>query len=438
MRIYNRIKDFFKKNDFLKNIFLVVGGTAFAQLLTILVSPILTRIYPPEQYGVLTVCNSFLILLSISISLDYQNAIPIADNDEDACHLVIISIGFLILNTILLGFILAFFGKQFLTLFNSRQLINFRFYIIIGVFAIGMYNILIQVGYREREFKEISATKYVQSLCGNSIKIIMGISKFGALGLVLGTIIGQSAGVLRLGKILKKTFSKTHYKKNNRKIFNLIKKYKNFPLFSAPNNYIYSASSQLPVLVLTLFYGESVVGNFGLANTVVGLPFSLIGSSIGQVFYSEIARYGKQDCYRMKEESVKILKKMIIIGFFPFIILLLFAPQIFVIIFGKDWFVAGQYTQLLSISTYLSFLSYPVGRILEILSRQQIALFTNIFRLLILLASLFFSGIYHFQALHTIALYSVLNAFTYVLLISVIFIELKRQIKNKRRKGIEQ
>lgn len=87
MRIYSKLF----KSKFAKNIALVAGGTAFAQLIGVVFSPIITRIYLPEEYGVLTVYASVLAIISISASLDYQLAIPIADDDEKAINLLALS-----------------------------------------------------------------------------------------------------------------------------------------------------------------------------------------------------------------------------------------------------------------------------------------------------------------------------------------------------------
>lgn len=431
MNLYKRCRTYLMSKVLFKNIILIVGGTSFAQLLTILVSPILTRIYPPDQYGILTVCNSLLILLSISISLDYQNAIPIADNSEDACQLTIISIGFLTVNSIILGAILLVFGNQILIYFNYEQLAGYKLYIVIGVFFLGLYNIFIQICYREKEFKKITQTKCVQSILGNLLKVLLGIIKVGPSGLIIGTIVGQSAGVMKLRKIYKHISKEICFVPNKEKSINLIRRYKKFPLYSAPNNYVFTATSQIPVLLLAMYYGNTVVGNFGMAYMVVGLPFSLIGSAIGQVFYAEIASYGINDIKRMKIESIKILKKMIIIGLIPFLSILFFAPYIFVIAFGEVWRDAGKYTQILAISTYFNFLCYPIGRILEIISQQQVSLLFNSFRLLILIFSIFLSGINNISAEDALTIFSFINALTYILLILIIFKELTKKIREE-------
>ena len=41
-----------KKSSFASDVLTLAGGTTFAQILTILAAPVLTRLYGPEDFGV--------------------------------------------------------------------------------------------------------------------------------------------------------------------------------------------------------------------------------------------------------------------------------------------------------------------------------------------------------------------------------------------------
>ncbi len=43
---------FFPKNEFAKNVLTLITGTTTAQTIPIIISPLLTRIYSPEDFGV--------------------------------------------------------------------------------------------------------------------------------------------------------------------------------------------------------------------------------------------------------------------------------------------------------------------------------------------------------------------------------------------------
>lgn len=429
MRIYNKLF----KSKFAKNIVLVAGGTAFAQLIGVVFSPIITRIYLPEEYGILTVYASVLALISISASLDYQQAIPIADDDEKAINL-------LALSTIVLTFFVAFtvllfifLGDEILGILDSQTLLNYKYLIPVGVFFTGGYNILLQWTFRMRNYKAITKTKINQSVSSNLLKVILGIFHIGPLGLVLGTVVGQSAGIttLTIPIFTEKSLVKKINIKDMRK---LAKRYIKFPLYSAPSNYVYTAGSQLPFIFLTSLFGNNVIGLFGLANSIVNMPMDLIGTSISQVFYAEAANIGKSDPEKLKKLSLQLMKKLALVGLIPVIVLFLCGPELFSFVFGPKWYEAGIYAQIISVMIYFHFIILPVGRILEIFERQKEGLILNIFRLVLIFSVFGVAKFMKMNSYQTIILYTISNSFTYVLLFIVVLRIMNSEIKDIHRR----
>ena len=75
----------FRLEQYLENIFLISSGTILAQAIGVLVTPIVTRLYLPSDYGILTSFNSVIAILII-IALDYHKAIPLAKNDNQVIN----------------------------------------------------------------------------------------------------------------------------------------------------------------------------------------------------------------------------------------------------------------------------------------------------------------------------------------------------------------
>src|SRR5674476_183139 len=83
---------FISSDPLLKGIVILGSGTVISQVLSILFVPVLTRIYPPEVYGTLAVFTSLLTILLVGSSFKYELTIPIAENDEDAETLLLLSL----------------------------------------------------------------------------------------------------------------------------------------------------------------------------------------------------------------------------------------------------------------------------------------------------------------------------------------------------------
>lgn len=406
------------RSKFSKNIALVAGGTALAQAIGVVFSPIITRVYPPDEYGILTAYTAVLGLLSIAASLDYQKAIPIAKDDEEAFNLLALSTLALITVVGLITILLAFLGDALLSILDSQVLNKYKYLIPIGILFAGMYDIVLQWNFRIRNYKSITITKISQSLTSNLFKAILGFLKIGPIGLVVGTIIGQSAGITTLFSPI---LDERHLIKkiNFIEIKRVAKRYINFPLYSAPSNYVYTAGTQMPVIFLSSLFGSLTTGLFGLANSIVNIPMNLIGMSVSQVFYSEAANIGKSNPQELKRISVKLIRKLALIGIIPLITLLIFGPWLFSFVFGEKWYEAGVYARTISCMVYFHFIILPVGRILEIFERQKEGLILNVLRLLLIFIVYGTAKFMNLSPHNTIALYAISNSATYIILLIV-------------------
>lgn len=407
---------------------IIAGGTALAQALGVIFSPIITRIYPPEQYGILTAYSAVLGLLAISASFDYQKAIPIEEDDVKAINILALSIILLVFSVIAITVLFAMFGDYFLNLLDSKNLTSYKYLIPIGVFFVGIFDIALQWNFRDRNYKVITRTKISQSIAANITKIVLGIIELGPMGLILGFIIGQSAGITSLASPLIKD-KKVVSKLSVRRLEYVLKRYKKFPIYSAPSNYVYTAGNSIPVVLLTSIFGSSVTGFFGLANSIISLPMNLIGTSVAQVFYSEAASIGKSNPREIKRLAVKLIKKLSIIALAPLIILLLFGPCLFSFVFGYQWYDSGIYARILSVMVYFHFIILPIGRILEIFERQREGLVFNMIRLVMVLAVFIMAKILDFNSYQTITLYSLSISLTYIGLLIMVLNIMNKEIK---------
>jgi O-antigen/teichoic acid export membrane protein len=199
---------------------------------------------------------------------------------------------------------------------------------------------------------------------------------------------------------------------------------------------VYTASNNLPVILLVSLFDSTITGFFGLAKSITYLPISLIGNSISQVFYSESANLGKENPKEIKRLSVSLMKKIAIIAVIPLLVLLIFGPILFSFVFGNEWYEAGIYARLLSIMVYFHFIITPIGRVLEIFERQSEGLALNIVRLVLVAGVFSVSKIMGFSSYITVGLYSISNAVTYIILLILVLRILDHEIKRVDEKLI--
>lgn len=404
-------------NNIAKSVLIISSGAMMTQALSFLFSPIITRIYPPEEYGVMSLFASTISILSVITSLKYEVALPIEKDEKKAKSLFVSCLIILSIFTLTLFLVIQIFGYNLFSLFQAERLFDYKFLLIVGVFFYGFREILMNWYYRKKDFKFISSSRVSQNLLGNSSKVLLGLLNFGVPGLLIGQVIKETFSVFPFfRKILKSEnmFDDFSIKKS----YQVIKEYKNYPFYQTPSSFLNVVKNQLPVFSLA-FYGSSVVGLYGLANTVVKIPMTLLGNSVRNVFFAEAASIGKENPVGLKKLSNQIFNKLIIIGIFPLILLILFGPFLFTLIFGSNWTQAGQFSRLLALSVYANFVFSPASRVYQILDRQRVKLLIDIFGLLIVLGSFWIARILSPSPNLAILFYSI-SIFIYYLVIFII------------------
>ena len=215
------------KNAFARGVSVLVGGTVGAQVLMVLASPLLTRLYTPEDFGLLAVYASILSLFTVIASLRYELAIPLPEKDSEAAHVAILSLLIVGLITAISALVILIGGERLAQLINAPDMANYLWLIPVGVLAIGCYQVFNYWAIRTKSFGTIAKTKISQSLA--TLAVQLSGFKLGVLALMLGQTGGQSVGVMNLARpALKSPHFKGWQWSDLKKV---AARYKSFPIF---------------------------------------------------------------------------------------------------------------------------------------------------------------------------------------------------------------
>lgn len=405
-KYFSKYKASFKENLFFQNIVVVAGGNATAKLIGILATPIITRLYTPGDYGVFSVFMSVVGIAGSLATLRYAVTIPIARYEKLADNLL--KLCFLITGTLSLIWFLSilFFGNKIVEIFSAQQLQPYLWLMPIVFLGQGVYEALNNWAVRNKNFKLITRTKISQSISSSGIKIGFGVMKITPLGLFIGYIAQEAAGITSLFSKLVKVrpgfFSEFSWKQ----IYYAAQRFRKFPLVQSWSQLLLALGSQLPVLLIGAFYGVEVVGVFGLAQNMINMPMDLIGQSVAQVYYAEISKYGRNNLDKIYKLSVSIIKKLFWVGLIPVGALITFGPFIFKIIFGTEWIDAGIYARILSIMILFRFISSPVLNSLNVLEKQGIQFWLNILRVFLTFSIFLISNNFGLKPVNALIIYS--------------------------------
>jgi O-antigen/teichoic acid export membrane protein len=326
-------------SEFARNVLILMTGTTVAQAIPIAISPILTRIYTPEDFGIFALFFAMISIFGSIANGRYELAIMLPQKDEDAIN--IFALGFIIttLLSLFLFIIILIFHDNIIEFLNNKKIEFWLYFVPLAVFFVGLFNILNYYNTRKKEYKSLANAKVIKSIILAITQLSIGFLKQGATGLITGQILSQIFANMRLFKnILKnKTLLSFISKKN---IIEQAKKYKDFPKFSLWSTLANIINRQFSNILIASFFTASTLGFYSLVQKILGMPTALIGSSIGQVYFQKAST--EKVIYPF---FIKTLKKVSIISLLIFPLLYLIIEDLFTIVFGDEWRVAGVYAK---------------------------------------------------------------------------------------------
>src|SRR5690554_1775236 len=359
-----------KSSGVFRGMITLTMGAGLARIVGIASIPILTRLYSPEDYGVLAVYTSIVAVLVPILTFRYVTAIPLPKTDAMAFNLFVLCAKLIALGTLLIALTLGLFGHTVLGWFSMEELAPYWWLIAIGVMGTASYELFSMWATRKKDYKVIAKTQFSQSLLGNLVKIGLGIIALKPLGLVFGQIVAQSGGIGSFLKSAQKDFKKLYPLVSNKKQKLLASYYQDFPKYRLPSQFLMVLSVQAPVLMMAALYNKDVTGQLSLAMMALTLPVSLIGNGISKAYYAEIAEIGKYQIEKIKKITFLIQKRLFFIGVPAAFLAYWKAEEFFVFVFGKDWVLAGKYAEILSPFVLLQFTSTPLVQVMNIVGSQ--------------------------------------------------------------------
>jgi len=415
MRAVDRLIDRLPRSEFFRGALTIVAGTGAAQVIVVLATPILTRLYSPTDYGILSVATSILFVLISVTCLRYEYAIPIPDDEVEAANVVALSLVTNLVMSVVAGLALWLLGSWLSELFGLSALGPLVILLAVAQFGGGVTSIFINWALRVKDFREIAVNRLTQSLALVVVQIGLGIAAFGAPGLFLGAVAGSIAGSTRLARTAWRRQADVFRRVTRSGVLAAASRYRRFPIFSSGSALLGALGVRAPFLLLVAFHGTAVGGQYALAERVLYLPLTLVAGAVGQVFVAEAARLAREDPKALPALLRRTTWSLVKMAVGPAILVAVTAPFLTAPVFGEVWREAGLYVAILVPMFAVTFVATSTGNILYIVERQGLHLAREMLRLGLLAGSVILAAALHLPPLGTIAFISVAGCATYIL-----------------------
>lgn len=366
-----------------------------AHIITLAISPVITRLYTPDQFGLFALFTSIVSITTLIATGAYEFAIVLPEKKNRAIQLFKLSVFGSILFSAFLFFALLL-GFPFWKEITSLS-VSFLLLLPLGIFASSLMSSFNYWFNRNEYFNEFAQAKISMSVGTGLFQLLLGAIGFTSIGLLIGLIAGRlfSAGTMAIKKIDDLHILFTNWVKRDLKV--VAKRYSDHPKFVLLSSLLSSFSIEIPVFLITSLFGSQELGYYGLSLRVLMAPVTLVSLSVGHVYFQKFAAR-KNKGEKLGPYILRLWAVLALIGILPFTLLFFFSEPVFVFIFGANWSGAGTVSEILAPMLFFLFLVNPTSKSLLVLDQQRIMpLFSAgslIIRLITLLTGYFYYDFY--------------------------------------------
>ncbi|MDR3671655.1 MAG: oligosaccharide flippase family protein [Holophaga sp.] len=393
----------------------VAGGTAVAQGLLVLASPVLTRLYSPADFGVLVVYISLLAMLVILASLRYEYALPIPEDDGEATDLLAVCMLLVTATTTLSSLLLYVLRGRILGWLGVPGLGPFLWLVPVSIFGVGFYQVFNCWAIRKGGYRRIARTKVTQSVTQLALQVGVGAVVKGPFGLLLGHAVGRSNGTRTLAMLDWRNDWARLKQVRWAGMWRAMVRFRRFPVIASGTALMNAFNLRMPALLLAIYFGPAVAGWFALAQRVFALPSSVIGESVAQVYFGEVAATVNRDAGGLMVLFRGTIRRMFLLGL-PLMLLAMAAGGfLFPLIFGRDWREAGIFVVAIGPMALAQFTAACADSTLVVLERQDLALYRELVRSGLLLSGILVAYLLKWPARPAIFLFGATGTLAYVI-----------------------
>ena len=383
----NTFLSFIPKSEVLRNTSILISGTVLAQMIPILLQPVLRRYYTPEAFGAFAVYQSLIGIIIVVASLKYDLAIILPKKDKEAANVFFLAFFLnLVFNSIL--FLTVIIWKkniaEFLNL--SNEFVNYLFIVPLSAFLFSFYQSINYWLIRKKGFFAISQNKFIRRGFEGSTQVA---SKFANLsqGLVIGDIIGHIANISSgIYQSVKRGLNPDHL--SLIKLKYVFSKYIEYPKFNVIPSLMSACSYLLPAIFINKYFTSEYTGFFDLSKLVLSIPLALVATSISNVLLQRVSEKFKETQSFIKELA-PIITLVLFIAIMEVVVISIFGEDLFKLFFGKEWAFSGKISKILVWSYALNFFIASFSSLfismkkIKLLSLWQLFYFTSILSLVL-------------------------------------------------------
>ncbi len=421
------------QGSFARNLSIASSWNVGIILIQFMLSPIITRIYSPAEYGAFAVFSSIVFNISIMGSLKYGEAIVLQTSTLRKNDTIALSFFLISLVSFLSLLLLIIFRRNVLSLFGDHQIPFILLLIPMSVWLTGIFEVLLSINISEKKIFKNGLSGFVSSAGARFINIGYGLYfRNKSIGLIVGDLLGKVGGIIVLILSLDRVKDrlKGFYATITLKgMIAIAKEYKSFPIYFLPSSILIILSAHLPIYFFQLKFGALVVGSFGLASSMLEIFNRIIPYSFAPVFLQKANELKNASHQLLAERVYEIFIFMLLVSTIIFAGVAVFGKIVFPWVFGSNWEMAGTFSAILSIHYTFNFVAVSLSEIYNVMGKQSFLLVNTIFGVLLKILSIGVIVYFDLSPINSLLIYSMVSSLGGMAIVGGVFMILNFSVR---------
>ena len=326
----------------------LLAGGALAQAVPLLLGPLLTRLYAPEEFGIYHLFAAVAANLAVVACARYEFALPLEQASERAAALRALCLWILLAATLL-----SALGAG---VWAAAEHALWPLWLPLAVATAGVVSLATLNATRAQRYRSLAAARVAQYGGAAAGQLVAGAAGAGVAGLIAAPIVAALAGtaVLRMPW-------RGWWRVPAERLRAMAGAHRQFPLLNTPHAFAGALQDTAAVALIAAWQGAAAAGFWGLTLRYLKAPATLVGGAVSQALYPKLALSGDRPTAMSRAATVRVMATLAAIALPIVLLLMAFGPWAFERAFGAQWREAGELARALAPYIGVHFVAAPLA-----------------------------------------------------------------------------
>lgn len=353
-------------------------GTAGGQIVTIAALPLLSRLYSPEQFGHYSFVLALAGVAASVATLRLDGAAMLPSETRQVRALVWLSLGSAVMISLLFSLSLHVLAGWEAFGLHQYPLLS----VWVGCFTLSsaLFGLFSQLSLRKRQYGLVARRSFLRSFVSAIGQITLGSATKLTGGLLIGGLAGQLAGI---ASMVRSTREFTSLPRRH-ELIPALRQYWRFPAVFAPSALLNTFGLQAPLIFITAYFGVAAGGQLGIAERVVAIPVTLVGTAVGQVIEAEVAKHTREGGSGLGRIYLRFSLLLSAVGACVALCGMALGAYAVPWAFGEAWTLAGAVVQIIAVNAGVRMVVGPLSKFLIVLQQSLAVTALDVFRVVMM------------------------------------------------------